>query len=73
MALPDKATPRQYADQIVIDQVASTWRYIKHYGSFEDANLSPKEQDAVLNRLAKIHNQLLADSGLDGIELEVTA
>lgn len=64
--ISDNTTPRERAFQLAINALRVF--YDEH--ARNEVEGSPSYQKAVANQLAKLHNDLLSKSGLDGLELE---
>lgn len=58
-------TPRQFAHEIALDWIRAA--YQEKTGDL--AHLTPAKRRDTLAALAKLHDKLLADSGLDGLPL----
>lgn len=58
-------TPRQFAHEIALD-----WLRAVHQEKTGDlADLTPAKRRDTLAAIAKLHNKILAESGLDGLPL----
>jgi hypothetical protein len=71
--IPDKQTPRQFALGIIINEMNSIYRRVERTHSIDGTDLSPTEARGVMRTLAKEHNRVLDESGMEGLHLEVPA
>lgn len=64
----DGMTPTEYADDKIV-----TWLRVLHSELEKDNpdQLSPQHLRRATNRVARIHNRVLEDSGLDGLALPI--
>ncbi len=65
MRLKNGFTPKEEAYSIAIERLRGVHRRMVDL----DVELTPKQDEALMDAVAKLHNQLLERSGLDGIAL----
>ncbi len=70
--IPDRMTPKQYADTIAIDLLETAYRHIEAHHSYDGVDLAPGQARQVMRHLAQQHNRLLGSSSLDGLALDET-
>jgi hypothetical protein len=63
----DGHTPKSYARSEVITAIFSIYRYYER--NPDEIDGSPAFRDAVMKQLAKIHNRMLDESGLNGLHI----
>lgn len=62
-------TPREIAHSIAIDWLRNA--FLERTGDLDTFNLSPSATRKTRHQIAKLHNKLLEQSSLDGINIEV--
>lgn len=69
----DEMSPRQWVRAQQIDFLHGMYRTVERHHAFNGTDLTPAKAREVMTAIARQHNTLLADSGLDGTELPVSA
>jgi len=64
----DGHTPKTYAQSCAITAINNVFRWYERYP--DEIEGTPAFQRAVMVQLAKLHNNMLDKSGMDGLHLE---
>lgn len=62
-------SPREIAHEVALSSLRDAYTEVTRYHRYNGINLAPAQARAVGTQLAKLHDRLLGNSGLDGVDL----